>query len=189
MRRNFIWDLALSKLYSNCLLSTLNARASLQFSSRSTVDYHSAPRHNPGTAPCRRNDGFSMEAMSPARGSTYINNPGLLTGIDSVQNFIRPYDLENGKSLDQHPDLEYGITITKVRRKVWYLGCFDWLFLTLRLLKQGKTRQVHWTIRNSSEHVFALYQNSSIQIDVDDLRFPTWGSIGHLPEVTEGLGL
>jgi len=28
--RNFIWDLALTKLYSNCLLSTLNARASLQ---------------------------------------------------------------------------------------------------------------------------------------------------------------
>lgn len=27
--RNFLWDLALSKLYSNCLLSTLNARASL----------------------------------------------------------------------------------------------------------------------------------------------------------------
>lgn len=27
--RNFIWDLALSKLYANCLLSTLNARASL----------------------------------------------------------------------------------------------------------------------------------------------------------------
>lgn len=26
--RNFIWDLALSKLYSNCLLSTLNARSS-----------------------------------------------------------------------------------------------------------------------------------------------------------------
>ncbi|KAG6860540.1 hypothetical protein C0995_010002 [Termitomyces sp. Mi166 len=26
---NFLWDLALSKLYSNCLLSTLNARASL----------------------------------------------------------------------------------------------------------------------------------------------------------------
>lgn len=27
---NFVWDLALSKLYSNCLLSTLNARASLK---------------------------------------------------------------------------------------------------------------------------------------------------------------
>jgi hypothetical protein len=30
LSRNFIWDLALTKLYSNCLLSTLNARASLK---------------------------------------------------------------------------------------------------------------------------------------------------------------
>jgi len=77
--RNFIWDLALSKLYSNCLLSTLNARASLQFSSRSTGDYHSAPRHNPVGVGSRRNDGsFSMEAMSPVRGLIYSEiNAGL----------------------------------------------------------------------------------------------------------------
>lgn len=31
--RNFIWDLALTKLYSNCLLSTLNTRAELKESS------------------------------------------------------------------------------------------------------------------------------------------------------------
>lgn len=31
--RNFIWDLALTKLYSNCLLSTLNARTELKESS------------------------------------------------------------------------------------------------------------------------------------------------------------
>jgi hypothetical protein len=72
----------------------------------------------------RRNDGFSMEAMSPARGSAHIHNAGL-TGNDSVQNFIRSYDLETGKSLDQHPDMEYGITITKVCRKTWGPGGFD----------------------------------------------------------------
>jgi len=78
--RNFIWDLALSKLYSNCLLSTLNARASLQFSSRSTGDCHSAPRHNPVGVSSRRNGGsFSMEAMSSVRGSSYI--PSRSAGI------------------------------------------------------------------------------------------------------------
>jgi hypothetical protein len=28
--RNFIWDLALTKIYANCLMSTLNARAALK---------------------------------------------------------------------------------------------------------------------------------------------------------------
>lgn len=34
---NFVWDLALSKLYSNCLLSTLNARQKLNSASRSST--------------------------------------------------------------------------------------------------------------------------------------------------------
>ncbi|CAK5266948.1 unnamed protein product [Mycena citricolor] len=41
---NFIWDLALSKLYSNCLLSTLNARAKLNSASHGSTYQQHQPR-------------------------------------------------------------------------------------------------------------------------------------------------
>jgi hypothetical protein len=108
---NFIWDLALSKLYTNCLLSTLNARLSLQGSTKSSLDHHSAPRHNPVAIPSRRND-FSMDPMPLARGPAYPHNTTSSGG--SVQHFIRSYDVEIGKPFDRDPDVGYGITITKV---------------------------------------------------------------------------
>lgn len=54
-----------------------------------------------------------MEALSPERGSAYTHS-AQLTGIGPEQHFIRSYDLESSKSFDQRPDIEYGITITKV---------------------------------------------------------------------------
>jgi hypothetical protein len=98
---NFLWDLSLAKLYSNCLLSTLNARASLQEASRSSSNYlsHSQHRHivsNTQVQMRRPDGGFQMEPVSP-----HIYGSSM-------------YDHEARKSFDHSSDVEYGITITKV---------------------------------------------------------------------------
>lgn len=90
---NFLFDFALSKLYSNCLLSTLNARLSLQSSSRPTAD--GSARQNPMSLPSRRNDGFQMGA-APKR-STYAHK----VGSDDDGHFTASYDPEAGKMLDE----------------------------------------------------------------------------------------
>jgi len=92
-KRNFVFDFALSKLYSNCLLATLNARASIQASTKSSTD---SARLNPIVLPSRR------EGMPPTKQSAYPHEIDLtataLYGIDS-------------KPLEQSTDAEYGIMI------------------------------------------------------------------------------
>ncbi|PPQ89892.1 hypothetical protein CVT25_004814 [Psilocybe cyanescens] len=89
---NFLWDLSLSKLYTNCLLSTLNAREELQ----ELAQYSSHRRNVVSTTAGRRQD-TQMEA--PA----HIFTSAM-------------YELDNQKSSHtQSGDMEYGITITKVR--------------------------------------------------------------------------
>ncbi|KAF7420874.1 hypothetical protein PC9H_011392 [Pleurotus ostreatus] len=92
--RNFIWDLALSKLYSNCLLSTLNARETL-------VNHPSLGSSN-GNVNC------NISASGPRR---------------HTESFM-PLRAPNFYELDTHvvkaregslvDDLEYGVTVTKV---------------------------------------------------------------------------
>lgn len=85
---NFIWDLALSKLYANCLLSTLNARASLNdFTMNSSAQ-------RIASVPARRADGFSGN-------SSHIYELDTAKSTDANSTFPRT-------------DLEYGITVTKV---------------------------------------------------------------------------
>ncbi|KAG6828230.1 hypothetical protein H0H92_008728 [Tricholoma furcatifolium] len=88
---NFLWDLALSKLYSNCLLSTLNARASLN---EKTSVGSSVPRISTGPSMRRQIDTFD----SP--------------------NDNRTFELDTTKSFDPATsygrDVEFGITVTKV---------------------------------------------------------------------------
>ncbi|KAF8157232.1 hypothetical protein B0H34DRAFT_798528 [Crassisporium funariophilum] len=84
---NFLWDLALSKLYSNCLLSTLNARSGLQ----EMTGYQSQQR-NVVSSGGRRPEGM-MDGPAHNLGSAM-------------------YELET-RTFD-HSDVEYGITITKV---------------------------------------------------------------------------
>ena len=67
----------------------LNARATLWSSSHS----HSYT-HNPVVMSPIRNNGLSIDAMSPTGGT------------------------QSGKSLESRPDVEYGVTITKVRRRL-----------------------------------------------------------------------
>ncbi|KAF7300948.1 hypothetical protein MIND_00657800 [Mycena indigotica] len=88
---NFVWDLALSKLYTNCLLSTLNARHKLNSASHASTYQH------------QRNF-----VMSPIR-----------SGSNGKQeSFI---DTAPGPTLtfEQRPrDLEYGVHMTKVVERV-----------------------------------------------------------------------
>ncbi|KAF9473920.1 hypothetical protein BDN70DRAFT_885376 [Pholiota conissans] len=90
---NFLWDLALSKLYANCLLSTLNARLSLQESG-----------------------GYHPSQQRPAPSSSGgPRRPGE-NGVDTVPAHILSssmYELDTRKSFNPS-DIEYGVTITKI---------------------------------------------------------------------------
>uniref|UniRef100_A0A0W0G955 DUF6534 domain-containing protein n=1 Tax=Moniliophthora roreri TaxID=221103 RepID=A0A0W0G955_MONRR len=99
---NFLWDLTLSKLYANCLLSTLNARAAL----------NELTKGNPSSNQNRN------IIMDPAPTRETRRQTGRYTETRSVP--LSPsYELESSKSLGQtqyssHEDVEYGITVTKV---------------------------------------------------------------------------
>ncbi|KAJ6453371.1 hypothetical protein C8R45DRAFT_1039273 [Mycena sanguinolenta] len=83
---NFVFDLCLSKLYINCLMSTLNARQKLLAASHpSTFRQFNLPS--------------SRGPMSAKE--TFVDSPG---GIGSVSYVVD----------DHEPDLEYGIHMTKV---------------------------------------------------------------------------
>ncbi|KJA15302.1 hypothetical protein HYPSUDRAFT_393214 [Hypholoma sublateritium FD-334 SS-4] len=61
---NFVWDLALSKLYSNCLLSTLNSRLSIQSESGFHPTYHKQGVSSSGGA---RRPGVSAAVFSQSK--------------------------------------------------------------------------------------------------------------------------
>ncbi|KAG6889268.1 hypothetical protein C0995_002263 [Termitomyces sp. Mi166 len=94
---NFLWDLALSKLYTNCLLSTLNARASLN--DKATGSSHAA-RMSSGNA--RRQIGTFDSPNDDLVSPTYeLNTP-------------KSY----GPTSSYSQDVEYGITVTKVVERI-----------------------------------------------------------------------
>ncbi|TFK36160.1 hypothetical protein BDQ12DRAFT_634540 [Crucibulum laeve] len=92
---NFLWDLALSKLYSNCLLSTLNARESLN----DMAGYQSQQRHAISSSGNRR------------QGDTFIEAPNHRASIYELDTHHKSFD-----ATSSYPtrDVEYGITVTKV---------------------------------------------------------------------------
>ncbi|KDR84327.1 hypothetical protein GALMADRAFT_111602 [Galerina marginata CBS 339.88] len=87
---NFLWDLALSKLYANCLLSTLNARESLQDLS----GFHSQQRNVASSGGNRRQD-------------NQTDSPAHILGSSMYE-----LDTHTHKTFNQ--DMEYGVTITKI---------------------------------------------------------------------------
>ncbi|KAJ3576375.1 hypothetical protein NP233_g460 [Leucocoprinus birnbaumii] len=99
---NFIWDLALTKLYANCLLSTLNARASLKEMSSA----HSGGRHQISTTGVnsRRPNAYMTEPITPI----HVGSPVFEM---EQKAFDRSYERS---SRSNHDELEYGITVTKV---------------------------------------------------------------------------
>jgi len=88
---NFIFDLALTKLYVNCLMSTLNARQKLQtLSHSSTFQQHRNLVLSPtGAAFSGSGSGGKQESFLDTSGP-----------VDTVY--------------EGHNDLEYGIHMTKV---------------------------------------------------------------------------
>jgi len=92
---NFLWDLALSKLYTNCLMSTLNARASLN------EKVHSSSY---GQRVSTMNQRRQLDTCESAN-ATPLASP--------------LYELDAQKSFDHsssypRSDVEFGITVTKV---------------------------------------------------------------------------
>ncbi|KAG9217885.1 hypothetical protein CCMSSC00406_0005255 [Pleurotus cornucopiae] len=91
---NFIWDLALSKLYSNCLLSTLNARETL-------VNHPSLGSSN-GNVNC------NISASGPRRHTESFMPPRAPNCYELDTHVVKARE---GSLVD---DLEYGVTVTKV---------------------------------------------------------------------------
>ncbi|KAE9401217.1 hypothetical protein BT96DRAFT_612723 [Gymnopus androsaceus JB14] len=107
---NFLWDLSLSKLYTNCLMSTLNARATL---------LNGTQHANVSSA--GRNPSSSRDAY--IRRQRFVGNSQHDTSsIMSAPQLY--YELENAKTLEaasgtsprghRIADPESGITVTKV---------------------------------------------------------------------------
>jgi len=92
---NFVWDLTLSKLYTNCLLSTLNARSTLLNNSQTGS---SGPFRDPESLSRRQNDFRFRNTQS---------------GIMSAP---QVYELDNTKTFQSShgEDTGYGITVTKI---------------------------------------------------------------------------
>ncbi|EKM82062.1 hypothetical protein AGABI1DRAFT_112209 [Agaricus bisporus var. burnettii JB137-S8] len=93
---NFIWDLALTKIYANCLMSTLNARASL----KEMTSGHSNQRHFSSTPGSSRRLNTTTDPMSPLRVQSHMFELGNVSYEKS--------------SRSQYDDPEYGITVTRV---------------------------------------------------------------------------
>ncbi|KAJ7741757.1 hypothetical protein DFH07DRAFT_51197 [Mycena maculata] len=90
---NFVWDLALSKLYSNCLMSTLNARQKLNSASHASTFQ-------------QRN-----VVLSPSRGGSGGGSGKQESFLDSSPGPMGSVTYDGGA---EAPDLEYGIHMTKI---------------------------------------------------------------------------
>ncbi|GLB38883.1 hypothetical protein LshimejAT787_0600450 [Lyophyllum shimeji] len=92
---NFLWDLALSKLYTNCLMSTLNARASLNEKAHSSSHGQRISTMNPR----RQIETYESGHANPLGSPMYE--------LDAQKSFSPASSYPPG-------DVEYGITVTKV---------------------------------------------------------------------------
>jgi len=104
---NFVWDITLAKLYANCLMSTLNARASLLKSSsgvhRSALD-PSAPIDSRFHA-ARFSTGGSRSAMTGPQ----------VYELDNTKTFESSQSDRTGRASYIHRNgAQFGVTVTKV---------------------------------------------------------------------------
>ncbi|KAF9459784.1 hypothetical protein BDZ94DRAFT_1267364 [Collybia nuda] len=97
---NFLWDLALSKLYTNCLMSTLNARAALKDMAQVSSHGQRNPLSSAGGR--RAGEGFGVESPHAKR-----HGASVLYELDTHKSF-------SDAASSFPPDSEYGITVTKV---------------------------------------------------------------------------
>ncbi|KAK7035944.1 MFS domain-containing protein [Favolaschia claudopus] len=106
---DFVWDLALSKLYTNCLMSTLNARQSLNSQSASG-----------GISDQRRNASHGLvmnQSARPRQPETFVDNTRHMdsSAIYELDAQKSVYDVEAGFAPARE---EYGIQVTKVIERV-----------------------------------------------------------------------
>jgi len=107
---NFVWDLALSKLYTNCLMSTLNARQHLNTQSASG-----------GLSDQRRNNSHGLVGVSsprtPKQRETFVEHSRHMdsSGTYELDAQKSAYDVESGFAPARE---EYGIQVTKVIERV-----------------------------------------------------------------------
>jgi len=97
---NFIWDLSLTKIYANCLLSTLNARAGLK-----EMSSHHSNHRQISTIASRRQNTFADQPLTP------IHVQSSMFEMEQKTTYDRSFEIS---SRSHHDDAEYGITVTKV---------------------------------------------------------------------------
>ncbi|KAJ7063697.1 hypothetical protein C8F01DRAFT_87808 [Mycena amicta] len=111
---NFVWDLALSKLYTNCLMSTLNSRQALNNVSASGGVSENRRNNNthgfiggaPPTSPTTRRHGDTF-----IENSRHIDSSAVYE-LETQKSVYDTYDVESGFARPHHE--EYGIQVTKV---------------------------------------------------------------------------
>nr|GAT57313.1 predicted protein [Mycena chlorophos] len=106
---NFVWDIALSKLYTNCLLSTLNARQALNaasFGHGSSLQRHQHQQRNVMLSPAT--GGTSMKHAGAVDGDVYVRSEGLAALS------LQSQDLEQGLGYG----FGIGIRMTKIVERV-----------------------------------------------------------------------
>ncbi|KAJ7184551.1 hypothetical protein C8R46DRAFT_1064410 [Mycena filopes] len=109
---NFVFDLALSKLYTNCLMSTLNARQGLNGTSGSN-----------GISEQRRNNsqGLVAQATSPSgrtrHPDTFVDHRHIDNSSYELETQKSAYDVEAGYHMPPARE-EFGIQVTKVVERI-----------------------------------------------------------------------
>ncbi|KIK65256.1 hypothetical protein GYMLUDRAFT_39615 [Collybiopsis luxurians FD-317 M1] len=100
---NFLWDLSLSKLYANCLMSTLNARTNLFNSSQS------------GSSGVFRNGLDGMNTRDTRRQTDVRFDHSMMSApqVYELDN-TKTFDTTHSTPISYHGDAGYGITVTKV---------------------------------------------------------------------------
>ncbi|KAJ7257555.1 hypothetical protein B0H12DRAFT_1232583 [Mycena haematopus] len=98
----FVWDLSLSKLYSNCLMSTLNARERLNSASNQSTFQQ---RRSVVLSPARSGSGKQARNFGESFFHSTTEPLGSVTTYDGDED--RP-----------GPDLEYGIHMTKIVERI-----------------------------------------------------------------------
>ncbi|KAM6492032.1 hypothetical protein JOM56_011756 [Amanita muscaria] len=118
---NFLWDLALSKLYTNCLLSTLNARANLN-NTTSLSRGQQVLSSETATFGRKPNDGFLDLGHAEVR--PFSDNVSDIDKPQQAGSTSSYFELNETQSPQKtvfdatssfsRQDVEYGITVTKV---------------------------------------------------------------------------
>jgi len=112
---NFIWDLTLAKLYANCLMSTLNARASLMSSSSNQA---TRPVHRSVLGPSTpSNSRFHPGDMFPEGQRSAMTGPQIYE-LETSKTFETSHSEHGTISYIRGDDIPFEVTVTKVIERI-----------------------------------------------------------------------